>query len=71
MRKAPEIDDIAEFCPAGLQPLVAAGADGLMIEVHNKPEEALCDGEQAITPEEFDGIMKKIARYAELEGKSL
>ena len=50
---------------------VAAGADGLMIEVHNKPEEALCDGEQAITPEEFDGIMKKIARYAELEGKSL
>lgn len=48
---------------------IAAGADGLMIEVHNKPEEALCDGEQAITPSQFDGIMKKLSRYADIENK--
>lgn len=50
---------------------VAAGADGVMIEVHNKPEEALCDGDQAITPEEFDRIMGKLRKYAEIEGKVL
>ncbi len=40
---------------------VAAGADGLIIEVHNKPEEALCDGQQSITPEVFHKLMKKIS----------
>jgi len=35
---------------------VAAGADGLLIEVHNSPECALCDGEQAITPDEFRSL---------------
>ncbi len=33
---------------------IAAGADGLMIEVHNDPEAALCDGPQSMTPEGFD-----------------
>lgn len=41
---------------------VAAGADGLIIEVHDKPEKALCDGQQSITPELFSGLMKKIQR---------
>jgi len=41
---------------------VAAGADGLMIEVHNQPKLALCDGPQSITPETFHNIMKKINR---------
>ena len=36
-----------------------AGCDGLMIEVHNNPEQALSDGLQSITPEQFDKIMKK------------
>jgi len=40
---------------------VAAGADGLMIEVHNDPVNALCDGAQSITPAQFEHIMKKIA----------
>ena len=39
---------------------VAAGADGIIVEVHNKPEEALCDADQALTPELFDKMMRKI-----------
>ena len=38
----------------------AAGADGLMIEVHNDPEQALCDGHQSLTPEQFDGVAEKV-----------
>lgn len=41
---------------------IAAGADGLMIEVHNNPAQALCDGPQSLTPEMFDGLMKKIEK---------
>ena len=41
---------------------IAAGADGLMIEVHNDPEKALCDGAQSLTPQMFDALMKKIQR---------
>ena len=43
----------------------AAGADGLMIEVHNDPAHALSDGAQSLTPEQFDGLAKKIARVRE------
>lgn len=39
---------------------VAAGADGLMIEVHNNPEAALCDGNQSLTPQQFDELMTKV-----------
>jgi len=39
---------------------LAAGADGIMVEVHRRPEEALCDADQALTPEQFAGIMAKI-----------
>jgi 3-deoxy-7-phosphoheptulonate synthase len=42
-----------------------------MIEVHNNPEEALCDGEQSITPEQFDTIMKTVKKYAAIENKVL
>ncbi|MBU4541321.1 MAG: 3-deoxy-7-phosphoheptulonate synthase [Firmicutes bacterium] len=48
---------------------IAAGADGVMIEVHNNPEEALCDGEQSITPEQFHKIMITVKKYAEFENK--
>jgi 3-deoxy-7-phosphoheptulonate synthase len=48
---------------------VAAGADGLIIEVHNDPSHAKCDGPQSLTPEVFASLMKKLARAAELEGK--
>ena len=50
---------------------LAAGADGLIIEVHNNPKMALCDGEQSITPPQFDNLMKKLKKYAEIEGKTL
>lgn len=41
---------------------VAAGADGLIIEVHNDPPHALCDGAQSLTPEEFDKVVKKVQK---------
>lgn len=50
---------------------VAAGADGLIIEVHNDPASALCDGPQSLTPEAFDKLMIKLQKYAEVEGRTL
>ena len=50
---------------------IAVGADGLMIEVHNNPAKALCDGKQSIKPQTFDEIMKKIKVYTELEGATI
>ena len=44
---------------------VAAGADGLMIEVHNDPAKALCDGPQSLTPEQFDDVIKAVLRVRE------
>ncbi len=44
---------------------VAAGADGLMIEVHNDPRNALCDGAQSLTPEQFDETAKQIFKLQE------
>ena len=38
----------------------AAGADGLMLEVHNDPTKALCDGAQSLTPEAFDDVAKAV-----------
>jgi len=43
----------------------AAGADGIMIEVHNDPEKALCDGAQSLTPVEFDRVADRIRRIRE------
>jgi 3-deoxy-7-phosphoheptulonate synthase len=50
---------------------LAAGADGIMIEVHNDPEHALCDGEQSLRPEAFTDLMETLRKYAELEGKKI
>ena len=43
----------------------AAGADGLMIEVHNDPKAALCDGAQSLTPEQFDDVAKRVYHIRE------
>ena len=40
----------------------ACGADGLMIEVHNDPAHALCDGPQSLTPEQFDDVARAVAK---------
>ena len=50
---------------------VAAGADGLIIEVHNDPAHAKCDGQQSLTPEKFDGLMHKVGALVDLVGKVL
>ena len=44
---------------------VAVGADGLLIEVHNQPEKALCDGQQSLTPILFDRLMVKVMKIRE------
>ncbi len=43
----------------------AAGADGLMIEVHNNPSKALCDGPQSLTPEQFAEVAKRVNKITE------
>lgn len=50
---------------------VAAGADGLMIESHNDPAHALCDGAQSLDLEQFTELMRDIRRRAEFEGREL
>ena len=50
---------------------VAAGADGLIIEVHNDPPHAKCDGQQSLTPKKFDELMKKVKVLAPMMGKTL
>lgn len=49
----------------------AAGADGIMIEVHNDPQHALCDGPQALTPEKFDAVAKDVMKIIGITGKTM
>jgi len=48
---------------------VAAGADGLLVEVHNDPKNALCDGAQSITPDQFAALMDKLRAIAPCVGR--
>jgi 3-deoxy-7-phosphoheptulonate synthase len=48
---------------------VAAGADGLLVEVHPRPEEALSDGPQSLSLEEFEELMCVVRPYAALESR--
>lgn len=50
---------------------VAAGADGLIIEVHNDPEHALCDGAQSLKPERFAGLMGELKAIARIVGREM
>lgn len=50
---------------------VAGGADGLMIEVHNNPEAALCDGPQSLKPKTFATMVEQIRRIGDVVGKPL
>ena len=52
---------IARFVAPLSLAATAAGADGLIIEVHNNPACAKCDGMQSLTPEQFDALMQNIA----------
>lgn len=50
---------------------IAAGADGLIIETHHKPEEALCDGEQSLYPEDFKKLMEELKVLAPAVGRKM
>lgn len=50
---------------------VAAGADGLIVEVHPRPEEAFSDGSQSLKPSKFERLMREIRPFVELVGRTL
>ena len=57
--------------PAMAKAAIAAGADGIMVEVHNKPLEALSDGQQSLYPEQFVQMVKDIDKIAQAMGRRL
>jgi len=59
------------YVPSMSYAAVAAGADGLMIEVHPEPEKALSDGPQSLTPKSFSSMMEKLKLFAAAAGRSL
>ena len=59
----------ASLVPAMALAATAAGADGLIIEVHNDPPHALCDGAQSLTPDQFDDVASQVLRIREVIGK--
>lgn len=50
---------------------IAIGADGLLIEVHDEPEKAMCDGPQALLPKKFDILMRELKTIAKAIGRSI
>jgi len=50
---------------------IAAGADGLMVEVHNDPESALCDGAQSLKPQKYDELLREVTQIAKVIGKNI
>jgi len=50
---------------------VAAGADGLLIEVHRDPRTALSDGKQSLFPDQFAALMRELRPFADAAGRTL
>ncbi len=61
----------AALVPAMARAALAAGADGLLIEVHPNPESARCDADQALRPDEFSALMTEFERWAPLLGRTI
>lgn len=61
----------AQYVGALSKAAVACGADGLEIEVHNDPANALSDGMQSLTPDEFDDLMVQLRKIAAIDGRTL
>lgn len=61
----------ANYVTAIARAAIAAGADGLIIEVHNDPEHALSDGRQSLRPEKFAEMVKQVGLIAEAMGRKL
>jgi 3-deoxy-7-phosphoheptulonate synthase len=59
------------YVPAMARAAVAAGADGLIVEVHPCPEKALSDGQQSLTPDEFAGLMQQVRVIAGAVGRPI
>jgi 3-deoxy-7-phosphoheptulonate synthase len=59
------------YVPAMAKAAVASGCDGLIIEVHPKPEEALSDGAQSLVPDNFDKMMKELKGVAKAVGRDI
>lgn len=57
------------YIPAMSMAAIAAGADGLMIEMHPNPAEALCDGQQSLTPNNFINLMSELKKIAGVVGR--
>jgi len=62
---------VRSLVPTMAKASLAAGADGLLMEVHYRPEEALCDGSQSLYPEEFGMMMGDLRKIAEAVGRSI
>jgi 3-deoxy-7-phosphoheptulonate synthase len=60
-----------DLVPAMALAAVAAGADGLMVEVHPKPEDALSDGPQALVPKRFERLMAELTALAPVVGRTV
>jgi 3-deoxy-7-phosphoheptulonate synthase len=60
-----------DLVPAVARAAVAGGADGILVEVHPSPEEALCDGQQSLTPDLFRELVRDLDRVAEAVGRTL
>jgi 3-deoxy-7-phosphoheptulonate synthase len=60
-----------EYVPAVAKGAVAAGADGLIIEVHPQPSKALSDGAQSLTPQRYAELMGQVRKVAEAVGRSI
>ena len=56
----------ASLVPSMAAAAAACGADGIMVEVHNNPSCALCDGAQALTPDQFDLLSRKVKQIREI-----
>jgi 3-deoxy-7-phosphoheptulonate synthase len=56
---------LSEYVPSVTRAAVAAGADGVIVEVHQNPAQALSDGRQSLNPKQFETMMKQIQRIAE------
>lgn len=62
---------IRNFVPTMAKAAIVAGADGIIVEVHHKPEEALSDGPQSILPQQFDQLMKDLRKLVEVIGRNI
>ena len=61
----------SDIVPPMCMAAVAAGADGLLVEVHENPEEAYCDGPQSLRIEDFKKLMKRLRSLVRVLGRTL